>query len=163
MTVQRSSRPAIVGGVAAVLLVAGGVATARSLAEHPGGNPVAAVAKRNAEPPSLELQCESGMSQGGTLDFVGPGSAADAKAQGWPTSPEEAAQATFGSRMFMAVRLRDLTLEDGERVELPNGAVVVQFPATASDGSTQGLITVEELVEGFWSTTHIASCAEDES
>jgi hypothetical protein len=98
------------------------------------------------------------MVNSGTLDFVGPGSVAQGRAQDWPTSPEEAARAIFEAKIFAADRLPPMTLREGVPVDLPGGAVGVQFPTTADDGTTQGLITVEQLVHGFWSATQIATC-----
>jgi len=108
--------------------------------------------------PSFALQCASGRSSSSTIDVIPPETAAEARRQGWPRSPEEAARNTVSAPAFSA-QLKNLNLSDGTPVTLGGGTEAVRFVLTDAAGTVQATLTVQELLTDVWATTEVANCA----
>lgn len=151
---RRRRRVALLGtAVGIVAIAAGGMAVGGALGPSTKGDAESGAA---ASQP-VELECSSGQFSSVTFDFGPPRTKEEARAQGWPTTPEEAARTTLHAPAF-AEDLGDLALSLGVPADLPDGAVGVRFTATSPDGSTLAILTVQEVIPGTWATTILDQC-----
>jgi hypothetical protein len=116
------------------------------------------VNERDGAEHTLSLDCASERFSSSDIDVIPPASAAEARAQGWPRTATEAAQATLEAPAF-ATDLKDLPLSEGVTVGLPGGATGIQHAVTNTAGETVAILTVQEIVRDAWATTAIESCA----
>jgi len=89
---------------------------------------------------------------------IAPETTAEARRQGWPRSPEEAARNTVSAPAFSA-HLKNLDLSEGTPVTLGGGTVAVRFVLTDAGGTVQATLTVQELLTDVWATTAVENCA----
>ncbi len=103
-----------------------------------------------------ELDCNQMSS--GTMDVLPPNSVEEARAAGWPSSPEEAANDTVTAPAYVG-RLDDVELSEGTTVELPGATNAVRFFAVRPDGHVVGNITVQELLPDVWASAYVSVCS----
>jgi hypothetical protein len=104
----------------------------------------------------LTLDCTGRRASAGTFDYVAPGTAAQARRQGWPDTPMMAVEGMPESPNFE--RLKVVSLSDPVR-STRGGQAPVQFAALTADGATVAVITVDPLVGGFWAVGQLQQCA----
>jgi hypothetical protein len=87
-----------------------------------------------------------------------PQSAAEAREQGWPDSPDAAAHDTVNAPAFRD-RLAQLELGPPRAASSLGGHAVFQYVLTDQSGATLATLQVEELFNSVWATTQTAICS----
>lgn len=155
---MRTRTGLIAAPIVAVALLGGGYVAAQA-ADGSGDDINLPDAALDAS--SLLAGCASGTVAGGTLDVIGPSSAEEAKEDGWPTSPREAAERTLNSPLYKSEYAADvLSLASGDPLAVKNDEFPSsdQFIVLDAKGTVRGYITVSDLGYGAYGTTHQEHC-----